>query len=165
MGEGWYTMLWGCAPFSKRISVHATLPTVQALNRGVTPSIVKALTCKHIFLAPSFWPGLTWQIWTALKLLKGTVSPQWHSPRWINVLRLLLRRWALWHRPHGLRHRPREGVSHGLLSEHLHCGPAQKQKQKRSPGEVWYMLKWIRSNIRVHFSMSNSFCIQAFRSP
>lgn len=71
IGEGWYTRLWGCAPFSKRISVHATLPTVQALNRGVTPSIVKALTCKHIFLALSFRPRLTWQIWTALKLLKG----------------------------------------------------------------------------------------------
>lgn len=45
IGEGWCTRLWGCAPFSKRISVHATLPTVQALNRGVTPSIVDALTC------------------------------------------------------------------------------------------------------------------------
>lgn len=48
MGEGWYTRLWGFAPFSKRISVHAMLPTVQALNSGVTPSIVEALTCKHI---------------------------------------------------------------------------------------------------------------------
>lgn len=25
------------------------LPTVQALNSGVTPSIVEALTCKHIW--------------------------------------------------------------------------------------------------------------------
>lgn len=59
IGEGWYTRLWGCAPFSKRISVHATLPTVQALNRGVAPSIVRALTCKHkVFLAFIFRPNL-----------------------------------------------------------------------------------------------------------
>lgn len=131
IGEGWYSRLWGCAPFSKRISVHATLPTVQALNRGVTPSIVKALTCKHIFLALSFRPRLTWQIWTALKLLKGNVSPQSHSPLWVSVLHLLLRRWVLWHRRHGLQHRPHEGVSHGLLSEHLHCDPGHRHRNSR----------------------------------
>lgn len=42
--------------------MHATLPTVQALNRGVTPSIVEALTCKHIFLTVIFRPCLSMQV-------------------------------------------------------------------------------------------------------
>lgn len=44
VGEGRQDSSWGLAPYSKRSSVQLVLPCEQALNKGVTPSIVTAFT-------------------------------------------------------------------------------------------------------------------------
>jgi hypothetical protein len=44
MGEGWHISDWGLAPFSSSTSVQVALPAEQALNSGVTPSMVVAFT-------------------------------------------------------------------------------------------------------------------------
>lgn len=59
------------------------------------------------------WPPAEW---ATLQSLQATL-----------ILHLLLRRWALWHRQHGLRDRPREGVSHGLWWERSRCDPGNKK--------------------------------------
>lgn len=44
VGEGRQDSHWALAPYSSRSSAHAALPREQALNKGVTPSIVVAFT-------------------------------------------------------------------------------------------------------------------------
>lgn len=44
VGEGRQDSSWGLAPYSSRSAVQLALPCEQALNNGVTPSMVIALT-------------------------------------------------------------------------------------------------------------------------